>query len=59
MQTVPYERQSLVWRQVVNLYAFEETVKAGKSFEVCVENIDIGGLTLVRRAAAWFDWRLD
>jgi phosphoribosylaminoimidazolecarboxamide formyltransferase/IMP cyclohydrolase len=36
---------------VVNLYPFEATVARGADFEVCVENIDIGGPTLIRAAA--------
>src|SRR5579871_5184716 len=36
---------------VVNLYPFEATVEKGASFEDCIENIDIGGPTLVRAAA--------
>jgi len=37
---------------VVNLYAFEATVaKEGVSFEEAIENIDIGGPTLIRAAA--------
>ena len=36
---------------VVNLYPFEATVAAGADFETCVENIDIGGPTLIRAAA--------
>jgi len=36
---------------VVNLYPFREAVLAGRSFEDCVEMIDIGGPTLVRAAA--------
>ena len=28
---------------VVNLYAFEQTVREAKDFDTCVENIDIGG----------------
>src|SRR5512138_1861741 len=36
---------------VVNLYPFREAVAAGKPFEVCVEEIDIGGPTMVRSAA--------
>lgn len=36
---------------VVNLYAFEETVARGCSFEDAVENIDIGGPTMIRAAA--------
>jgi len=36
---------------VVNLYPFEKTVKAGEEEEEIVENIDIGGPTLIRSAA--------
>ncbi|MBY6241168.1 bifunctional phosphoribosylaminoimidazolecarboxamide formyltransferase/IMP cyclohydrolase [Methylosinus sp. Sm6] len=36
---------------VVNLYPFEETLRAGGSFEHCVENIDIGGPAMIRAAA--------
>ncbi|MGB8931497.1 MAG: bifunctional phosphoribosylaminoimidazolecarboxamide formyltransferase/IMP cyclohydrolase [Anaeromyxobacteraceae bacterium] len=36
---------------VVNLYPFRQAVEAGKPFEVCVEEIDIGGPTMVRSAA--------
>ncbi|MGB9154801.1 MAG: bifunctional phosphoribosylaminoimidazolecarboxamide formyltransferase/IMP cyclohydrolase, partial [Alphaproteobacteria bacterium] len=36
---------------VVNLYPFRETVAKGADFEVCVENIDIGGPAMVRSAA--------
>jgi len=36
---------------VVNLYPFEQTVAAGADFETCIENIDIGGPTLIRAAA--------
>src|SRR5512142_700238 len=36
---------------VVNLYPFREAVAAGKGFEECVEEIDIGGPTMVRAAA--------
>ncbi|MBI5599731.1 MAG: bifunctional phosphoribosylaminoimidazolecarboxamide formyltransferase/IMP cyclohydrolase [Deltaproteobacteria bacterium] len=39
---------------VVNLYAFEETVRKGKGFEEAVENIDIGGPTMIRAAAKNF-----
>ena len=35
---------------VMNLYAFEETVRGGADFATCVENIDIG--SLYARAAA-------
>lgn len=36
---------------VVNLYPFEETLKAGKSYDDCVENIDVGGPAMIRAAA--------
>jgi phosphoribosylaminoimidazolecarboxamide formyltransferase/IMP cyclohydrolase len=36
---------------VVNLYPFREAVAAGKAFEGCVEEIDIGGPAMVRSAA--------
>jgi phosphoribosylaminoimidazolecarboxamide formyltransferase/IMP cyclohydrolase len=36
---------------VVNLYPFREAVAAGKPFATCVEEIDIGGPTMVRSAA--------
>ncbi len=36
---------------VVNLYPFEATVAAGKGYDDCVENIDIGGPAMIRAAA--------
>ncbi|MGE4528556.1 MAG: bifunctional phosphoribosylaminoimidazolecarboxamide formyltransferase/IMP cyclohydrolase [Rhodospirillaceae bacterium] len=36
---------------VVNLYPFEVTVAKGADFETCVENIDIGGPSMIRAAA--------
>ncbi len=36
---------------VVNLYPFEETVRKGAKFSDCIENIDIGGPSMVRSAA--------
>ena len=36
---------------VVNLYPFRETVKSGCTLDEAIENIDIGGPTLVRAAA--------
>lgn len=41
---------------VVNLYPFEQTVAAGKSFEECIENIDVGGPTMIRAAAKNFQY---
>ncbi len=40
---------------VVDLYPFEETVKAGGSAEDIIEKIDIGGISLIRGAAKNFD----
>ena len=39
---------------VVNLYAFEKTVESGAPFETCIENIDIGGPSMLRSAAKNF-----
>ncbi len=36
---------------VVNLYAFEKTIEGGCSIEDAIENIDIGGPTMIRSAA--------
>ncbi|KAK4536396.1 hypothetical protein CDCA_CDCA08G2421 [Cyanidium caldarium] len=36
---------------VVNLYPFEETVRSGANFDECIENVDIGGMALIRAAA--------
>ncbi|WP_018297581.1 bifunctional phosphoribosylaminoimidazolecarboxamide formyltransferase/IMP cyclohydrolase [Corynebacterium lubricantis] len=36
---------------IVNLYPFAETVASGASFDECVEQIDIGGPSMVRAAA--------
>lgn len=36
---------------VVNLYPFTETVASGADFDACVEQIDIGGPSMVRAAA--------
>ena len=39
---------------VVNLYAFEKTVESGADFDTCIENIDIGGPSMLRSAAKNF-----
>lgn len=36
---------------VINLYPFEATVAKGASFDDCIENIDIGGPSMVRSSA--------
>ncbi|HEV7690369.1 MAG TPA: bifunctional phosphoribosylaminoimidazolecarboxamide formyltransferase/IMP cyclohydrolase [Hyphomonadaceae bacterium] len=38
----------LIW---INLYPFEATVQAGKPFDDCIENIDIGGPAMLRAAS--------
>ena len=40
---------------VANLYPFEETIKSGCSFEEAIEQIDIGGPTMIRAAAKNFN----
>src|SRR5437870_6784593 len=54
------ELQALGWDTIdlvaVNLYPFEKTVaEPGVTLEVAVENIDIGGVTLIRAAAKNFE----
>ncbi len=39
---------------IVNLYPFVETIKSTKSITKCIENIDIGGPSLIRAAAKNF-----
>ncbi|MBL8708751.1 MAG: bifunctional phosphoribosylaminoimidazolecarboxamide formyltransferase/IMP cyclohydrolase, partial [Rhodospirillaceae bacterium] len=41
---------------VVNLYPFQATVDAGKGWEDCIENIDIGGPAMLRAAAKNHDF---
>src|SRR3712207_3966286 len=36
---------------VVNLYPFEATLAAGRPYDECVENIDVGGPAMIRAAA--------
>lgn len=40
---------------VVNLYAFDKTVASGANFDTCIENIDIGGPSMLRSAAKNFE----
>lgn len=40
---------------VVNLYAFTKTVDSGADFDDCIENIDIGGPSMLRSAAKNFE----
>ncbi|MCZ7532172.1 MAG: bifunctional phosphoribosylaminoimidazolecarboxamide formyltransferase/IMP cyclohydrolase [Acidimicrobiia bacterium] len=41
---------------VVNLYPFESTIASGADHETAIENIDIGGPTLIRAAAKNHAW---
>ena len=41
---------------IVNLYPFKKTVSNKSSFKECIENIDIGGPTLIRAAAKNFEF---
>jgi phosphoribosylaminoimidazolecarboxamide formyltransferase / IMP cyclohydrolase len=41
---------------VVNLYPFEATVAKGAAFDTCIENIDIGGPSLIRGSAKNHDF---
>lgn len=41
---------------IVNLYPFRETVKKGAEFDECIENIDIGGPSMIRSAAKNHDY---
>src|SRR5438270_2684650 len=40
---------------VCNLYPFAQTVASGASSEECVENVDIGGVAMIRAAAKNYD----
>ena len=41
---------------IVNLYPFKATITSKSSFNKCIENIDIGGPTLIRAAAKNFEY---
>ena len=41
---------------VCNLYPFAATLAAGADVEACLDNIDIGGVALIRAAAKNHDW---
>ena len=48
MKNLDFQKIDLV---IVNFYPFEETIKKTNNFKKIIENIDIGGPTLVRAAA--------
>ena len=51
LKDIKKERIGLIDLVAVNLYPFEKTACSGKSFEEVIENIDIGGPSLLRAAA--------
>ncbi len=51
LKDIKKERIGLIDLVAVNLYPFEKTACSGKSFEQVIENIDIGGPSLLRAAA--------
>jgi phosphoribosylaminoimidazolecarboxamide formyltransferase/IMP cyclohydrolase len=56
MQELSRQRWSAIDLAAVNLYPFEETVmRAGASLQDAIENIDIGGVALIRAAAKNFE----
>ena len=48
------ETKSEIDLLVVNLYPFENTVARGADYATCIENIDIGGPSMIRAAAKNF-----
>ena len=55
MRQIKKNKIDLIDVVVVNLYPFEETVARNASFKESIENIDIGGPTMVRAAAKNFE----
>ena len=62
-RNVPYHLKELKKNKInlidlviVNLYPFKKTVASKSSFKECIENIDIGGPTLIRAAAKNFEF---
>jgi len=56
MEDIKKHGIGLIDMVVVNLYPFEQTVsKPGVTFEECIENIDIGGPTMLRSASKNFE----
>eukprot|EP00467_Chlorarachnion_reptans_P014225 CAMPEP_0114520284 /NCGR_PEP_ID=MMETSP0109-20121206/19483_1 /TAXON_ID=29199 /ORGANISM="Chlorarachnion reptans, Strain CCCM449" /LENGTH=210 /DNA_ID=CAMNT_0001701137 /DNA_START=76 /DNA_END=708 /DNA_ORIENTATION=- len=45
------EKIGLIDMVVCNLYPFEQTVAKGSDWDTCIENIDIGGPSMIRSAA--------
>jgi phosphoribosylaminoimidazolecarboxamide formyltransferase / IMP cyclohydrolase len=55
MEELKENKIDLIDIVVVNLYPFEETVRKDASFKDAIENIDVGGPSLVRAAAKNFE----
>ena len=55
MNEIKKNKIDLIDIVVVNLYPFEETIAGEASFKDAIENIDIGGLSLLRAAAKNFN----
>ena len=55
MKQIKENNFELIGIVAVNLYPFEETVAKNKSFEEAIENIDIGGPSLLRASAKNFE----
>jgi phosphoribosylaminoimidazolecarboxamide formyltransferase/IMP cyclohydrolase len=53
MQTLEIKHIDMI---VVNLYPFKEVISKGCTFEEAIENIDIGGPSMVRAAAKNFKY---
>lgn len=55
MQQAEDHNIAMIDMVVVNLYAFTKTVDSGADFGTCIENIDIGGPSMLRSAAKNFE----
>ncbi len=56
LETIKSYRIKPIDLVVVNLYAFDKAVSLGANLETAIENIDIGGPTLLRAAAKNFKY---
>jgi len=56
MQSMKDHNISEIDLLVINLYPFVETLKSGADFDICIENIDIGGPAMIRSASKNFDF---
>ena len=56
LETITKHKITPIDLVVVNLYPFDKKVKLKKSHEEIIENIDIGGVALIRAAAKNYQW---